>query len=104
MLLRNKSDEEESKWDKYWAFAKSYVKNVFNVYLDFVGPALLIMVASQVFDDVDKERFGLGWLYVTSLKDDRAREEKFPAYEPGTSLERRRMEAANAVDYAVKTV
>jgi hypothetical protein len=94
----------ESTAHKLWGFTKSYVQHVGEAYLSFVGPLLLLVAVNMAVDAHDNERFGLGWLYCTSLKDDRVREEKFPSYEPTSQAQRRRSEAANAIEYAANTV
>lgn len=87
-----------------WGFTKSYVKHVGQTYLELLGPMLLLVAVNMAVDARDNERFGLGWLHLTSLKDDRVREEKFPSYEPSSAAQRRRNEAANAIEYAAATV
>ncbi|KAG5485013.1 hypothetical protein LSCM1_07093 [Leishmania martiniquensis] len=97
-------DGEESTAHRLWGFTKSYVKHVGSAYLEFLGPLLLLVAVNMAVETHDSERFGLGWLYCTSLKDDRVREEKFPSYEPSSTAQRRRSEAANAVEYAASAV
>ncbi|AIN96157.1 hypothetical protein LPMP_100870 [Leishmania panamensis] len=97
-------DGGESTVRRLWGFTKSYVKHVGHAYLEFFGPLLLLVAVNMAVETHDNERFGLGWLYCTSLKDDRVREEKFPSYEPCSAAQRRRSEAANAVEYAAATV
>ncbi|KAG5510327.1 hypothetical protein JKF63_07655 [Porcisia hertigi] len=97
-------DGGESTVHRLLGFTASYVKNVGKAYLDFLGPLLLLVAVNMAVDTRDNERFGLGWLYCTSLKDDRVREEKFPSYEPSSAAQQRRSEAANAVEYVAETV
>ncbi|CBZ24412.1 conserved hypothetical protein [Leishmania mexicana MHOM/GT/2001/U1103] len=97
-------DGGESTARRLWGFAKSYVTHVGHAYLEFLGPLLLLVAVNMAVETHDSERFGLGWLYCTSLKDDRVREEKFPSYEPSSAAQRRRSEAASAVEYAASTV
>lgn len=105
MFIKGGADKEaDSTLKRVWGFTKSYVTHVGQTYLEFLGPLLLLVAVNMAVDAQDNERFGLGWLYNTSLKDDRIREEKFPAYEPSSVAQRRRSEAANAVEYAAATV
>lgn len=86
---------------RLWGATASYIKNVGKVYIHFIPPMVMMIVLNMAVDSRDKERFGLGWLYCTGLKDDRLREEKFPQFEPSSIAQKRRMDAANALDYAV---
>lgn len=106
MLLGTASDKQaqETRLRRLWGWTKSYVQRVGYVYIDFVGPLLLLVAVNMAVDAQDKERFGLGWLHSTSLKDDRVREEQFPAYEPTSAAQRRRADAANAIEYAATAV
>ncbi|CCW71368.1 unnamed protein product [Phytomonas sp. Hart1] len=97
MMLTGKGGEK-SRWSKVWYSTKSYFTNVCRVYLDFAGPLLLLVAVNMAIDSQDKERFGLGWLYCTGLKSDQEREVKFPPHEPSSAAQRRRVEAASAVD------
>ncbi|CCW63569.1 unnamed protein product [Phytomonas sp. EM1] len=97
MMLTDKSSEE-SRWGKWWNLTKNYFMDVGHVYLDFAGPLLLMIAANMAIDSQDKERFGLSWLYYTSLKSDQERETKFPPHEPSSAAQRRRVEAASAAD------
>ena len=105
LFIKGGADKEaDSKLRRLWGFTKSYVTHVGEAYLSFVGPLLLVAMVGVSCDIQDNEPFGLRWLYYTSLKDDRVREEKFPSYEPTSLAQRRRNEAANAVEYAATTV
>ncbi|KPA76031.1 putative mitochondrial hypothetical protein [Leptomonas pyrrhocoris] len=105
MFIKGSADKEaDSAVHRLWGFTKSYATHVGQTYLEFLGPLLLLVAVNMAVDAHDNERFGLGWLYCTSLKDDRVREEKFPSYEPSSVAQRRRSEAANAIEYAATTV
>ncbi|KAK7194608.1 Archaic translocase of outer membrane 12 kDa subunit [Novymonas esmeraldas] len=106
MFIKGAAGKEgaESTAHRLWGFTTSYAKHVGSVYLDFLGPLLLLVAVNMAVEARDNERFGLGWLHCTSLKDDRVREERFPSYEPGSAAQRRRSEAANAIEYAATSV
>lgn len=98
------SAEGSSTVQKLISAATTYLTHVAATFFTFAGAVTLLLTVSAAFPGNDMESFGLGWLYCTSLRDDRVREEKFPLYAPHTPEQRRRSEAAGAVDYAVKTV
>ncbi|CAD2222610.1 hypothetical protein AGDE_00379 [Angomonas deanei] len=96
----------ESTFSKLWSFTKGYASSVGSTFLIFVGPLLMVVLTSSIMTNCgqDKEMFGLGWLHLSAIKEDKVREEKFPSYEPSSHMQRRRNEAAKAVDYVVDTV
>ncbi|KPI84545.1 hypothetical protein ABL78_6407 [Leptomonas seymouri] len=96
--------ETDNTMRHVWDFTKTYATHVGQAYLEFLGPLLLMVAVNMAVDVHDNERFGLGWLYCTSLKDDRVREEKLPSYEPSSVAQRRRSEAANAIEYATTSI
>lgn len=102
--LTDGHDGKGSKVSKWWKCTKTYVQHVGMVYLSFVPAIASIIMLNAVSLDRDKERFGLGWLHCTSLKNDRVREEKFPQYEPTSIAQQRRCDAAKAVEYATDAV
>ncbi|KAH9598301.1 hypothetical protein LSM04_000694 [Trypanosoma melophagium] len=99
MMIDSGSAKNESRWAAPWRSLKSYVSHVGSVYLSFAAPMALFFVFNMAMDTQDPERFGLAWLHYSGMEDEQEREAKFPAYEPGSAPQRKRVAAANATEY-----
>jgi hypothetical protein len=79
-----------------WNWTKNYAISLGAVYLDFAAPVAMFLVFNACVEANTRspERVGVVWLHYTQQQDDKEREHKFPAYEPGSFLQHRRNEAA----------
>ncbi|KEG05721.1 hypothetical protein DQ04_18981010 [Trypanosoma grayi] len=99
MMLESAVSEKESRLSSFFRWTKSYVKHVGAAYLDFAVPVALFFVFNMALDVQDTERFGLAWMHYTSIDNTQEREEKFPAYEPNSAAQRKRLAAASTTEY-----
>ncbi|RNF03294.1 hypothetical protein TraAM80_05857 [Trypanosoma rangeli] len=103
MMLDSSAADGGSWWSGMWRFLKSYTSHVGGAYVEFATPLALFFVFNMAMDMQDMERFGLAWLHYSRVEDEREREEKFPAYEPGSAPQRKRVKAASITDYITST-
>ncbi|RNF18207.1 uncharacterized protein Tco025E_04592 [Trypanosoma conorhini] len=103
MLLDSDAADGASRWSGVWRFLKSYTSHVGATYLEFATPVALFFMFNMALDMQDMERFGLAWIHYSRIEDEREREEKFPAYEPGSAPQRKRAKAANTTEYIAST-
>ncbi|ORC86910.1 uncharacterized protein TM35_000252060 [Trypanosoma theileri] len=99
MMIDSGAARNESRWAAPWRFLKSYVSHVGAAYLDFAAPMALFFVFNMAMDMQDPERFGLLWMHYAGVEDEQQREVKFPAYEPGSAPQQKRVAAATATEY-----
>ncbi|KAG8348388.1 hypothetical protein ERJ75_001326100 [Trypanosoma vivax] len=100
-MLTNDASAGRSRWADAWQYAKGFAKRVGSVYLSFALPAALFLVYNIAMDTQDMERLGLAWIHYARMEDDEERERKFPAYEPDSVPQRKRLAAAAASEGAV---
>nr|CCC92190.1 conserved hypothetical protein [Trypanosoma congolense IL3000] len=102
--MSNIAAKDESAWIKVWNLTKAYGKRVASVYSSFIFPAGLILAYNVAMFTQDTERFGLAWMHYSGMEDEEERERKFPAYEPGSVPQRKRLAAAGTKEYAAAAV
>lgn len=101
--MLNGTADGESRWNKVWQFTKTYARHVGSVYLSFLTPAALVIAYNAAMVTQDTERFGLAWMHYAGVQDEEEREQKFPAYEPGSAPQRKRLAAAGTREYVSST-
>ncbi|KAF8287521.1 hypothetical protein BCY84_05364 [Trypanosoma cruzi cruzi] len=103
MMLDSGAALRESRWSGIWRSVKSYTSHVGWAYLEFATPVALFFIFNMALDMQDTERFGLAWIHYSRVDDEREREEKFPAYEPGSAPQVKRVKAATTTEYIAST-